>query len=63
MCLEAEPKSRQAKHVKKRRLEGMCGWEGCQENPGVQYYCLTHRRLRRERMRRSRSGLLKRAQP
>jgi len=50
---------RQARHVAKRRAEGKCAREGCKETASA-YYCPAHKREHRERMRKSRSGILKR---
>ncbi len=40
---------RNTKHRRKRREQGLCGWEGCLNHSGINgpYYCLKHREIDR----------------
>lgn len=49
--------TRQTRHVKRRRNEGLCGWSGCDEVTGdATYYCERHR-AHYNKLRRVRASL------
>jgi hypothetical protein len=41
---------------KGRREKGQCGWWGCTEMSGDEYYCAGHKKAHRERMQRNRDA-------